>query len=693
MPRRRRGDPDHRDHHRDVVALVVGAVLTQGDGSLRATVALRQVAGTTYAADGAAQIAINDLRTGVGFAGNPTEGGFNNSLDGSGCFGFNGANPASTLTLNGFYPRTGSQAGPSSAAVECAGVDGTGMQGSPVPINNTNKPGYAIVTLNGPLTTADTLKVHGDVYSNSSISGPVSLDAGDAWAFGACSQTTVVAPGTKHCNSGAKVPDPNYGNDLGGSVPALQTPPTSCTGGVAVFQPGYYDNAATLTTATGLCSTAWFKPGTYYFDFHNDSCANVCPSNLYGTGGNVWTINGGNVVGGTPINASGATISAPTANPTYPGACRSPVSDVNAVGVQFVFGGSSRMYVDQNSHVELCGSYSASKPPIEIYGLKTGSTPAAATANGLNVGSVPTPGGFTYAPPATQPHERAGGRCGRQGRHLDDGQQQQQPVDHDHDGRFRPWLGGTGGLGPHRCHAARQAPGCRCHRELRWQRQGDHRRQHDRCPGRAAVGDDDDHRRRDHGRQPERAADGDPCQRLHGRHSRLHGQCEEGRRRLLARPAQPRPDLLRPGAARPGRHLHRQHGGSCTFLSMKNGNNKILLYLQGTTYVPYADANIQLGNFSAEVAKFGFVARQLEFSITNGNPSWTGPIFEIPDNSPGYGYENTTVDLKVHLCPGVATCSVSDPVSLTARVQLWDPTGTPIPNQRQVSVLSWSHQR
>ena len=46
------------------VALVVGAVLTRGDGSLRATVALRQVAGTTYAADGAAQVAINDLRTG-----------------------------------------------------------------------------------------------------------------------------------------------------------------------------------------------------------------------------------------------------------------------------------------------------------------------------------------------------------------------------------------------------------------------------------------------------------------------------------------------------------------------------------------------------------------------------------------------------------------------------------------------------
>ena len=47
-----------------VVALVTGFVLTQGDGSLRATVALRDVARASYAADGAAQVAINDLRTG-----------------------------------------------------------------------------------------------------------------------------------------------------------------------------------------------------------------------------------------------------------------------------------------------------------------------------------------------------------------------------------------------------------------------------------------------------------------------------------------------------------------------------------------------------------------------------------------------------------------------------------------------------
>ena len=95
--------------------------------------------------------------------------------------------------------------------------------------------------------------------------------------------------------------------------------------------------------------------------------------------------------------------------------------------------------------------------------------------------------------------------------------------------------------------------------------------------------------------------------------------------------------------------------GSCQFISMPGGNNKIGFYLQGTSYLPYADVNIQLGNFSAEVAKFGMVARQLEFAITNGNPSWTGPIFEVPDNSPGYGYQNSTV------CPRRSTSARASP--------------------------------
>ena len=265
--------------------------------------ALREVAGSSYAADAAANVAINNLRTGQGFAGNPTERAFNNSLDGAGCFGNSvGVGGTDPLKLDGFYPATGSL-GASSALVECTGESGTGMQSSPVPINNSNKPGYAIVTLNGPLTTADTLKVHGGVYANGNVYGPVALDAGELRASGSCTQA-VATP--KSCNTGVKISDPNYANDLGGTVPALKKPPTSCTNGVAVFSPGYYDNASALSTATALCSVAWFKPGPYYFDFHNDACTNVCPSNLYGTGGNVWRTGGGQR--SSPVHPSTPTI-------------------------------------------------------------------------------------------------------------------------------------------------------------------------------------------------------------------------------------------------------------------------------------------------------------------------------------------------------------------------------------------------
>src|SRR5690349_20033455 len=126
------------------VALVVGMVLTRGDGSLRATVKLREVAGTTYAADGAAQVAINDLRTGYNRGdAEPPDWVYTNAL-GTGCFGYNADGTAvDGLELPSFYP------GPpaTSAFVACQPEDDTGSQGTSEPINNANKPGYAILTL------------------------------------------------------------------------------------------------------------------------------------------------------------------------------------------------------------------------------------------------------------------------------------------------------------------------------------------------------------------------------------------------------------------------------------------------------------------------------------------------------------------------------------------------------------------
>src|SRR4051812_11640242 len=83
------------------IAVVAGALLARSGSNLSATVNLRQVAGSAYAADAAAKVAINNLEQG---GSNTSDSGayypatstvpsnqwvFNKSDDGTGCFGKN----------------------------------------------------------------------------------------------------------------------------------------------------------------------------------------------------------------------------------------------------------------------------------------------------------------------------------------------------------------------------------------------------------------------------------------------------------------------------------------------------------------------------------------------------------------------------------------------------------------------------
>ena len=117
------------------------------------------------------------------------------------------------------------------------------------------------------------------------------------------------------------------------------------------------------------------------------------------------------------------------------------------------------------------------------------------------------------------------------------------------------------------------------------------------------------------------------------------------------------------------------------------------MYLQGTTYAPKADINLTLSNFGAQVMRFGLIARQVEFDINNGNPRYTGPVFEIPDNTYVLGFQNNVVELIVRVCMGettvTAACKASDPV-LRSRVQIWDESGQPVIADREMRILSWS---
>jgi hypothetical protein len=354
------------------VAVVTGAVLSHGWTNFRATVALRGVAGTSYAADAGAKLAINNLRLGSGatewttpsFPGSWDDWVFTDNADGTGCFGADGATPQNTLKLNNLYPKAGDQKSASSVRVECSAVPGTGIfsPGSGVNVvtpSPTGAFGRALTTVGTtgawhgillkPLGTGNqaAMPVRGGIGSRSFITvnnGALVTD-GYVKADGACTGQIISNP-ARECNLGNGVTVPAAPTSPLTTVPTYRNP-ASALG--CVFQPGYYNNAATLTAAVNACGIAKFASGKYYFDFIDENLG----------GQNVWNISttviGGEYLGG-PI----------------PGACKSPIDHPSVDGVQFVFGGTSRMTVDDSAHVALCGPSNSGQAPITLYQQQTG---------------------------------------------------------------------------------------------------------------------------------------------------------------------------------------------------------------------------------------------------------------------------------------------------------------------------------
>ncbi|WP_028656946.1 hypothetical protein [Nocardioides sp. J54] len=684
-----------------VIAVVVGALLTRGEGSLRASVQLRQVAGQTYAADGAANVAINALRTGYSPGAVEDENWVytngriksDETLPYEGCFGWDAADePIDGILLADIYPASkSSDLADTSAYVRCTPEYDTGDRGPVVPINSSNKPGYAIVTLGGnvaEVTGKDPgLVVKGGIYANGSVTGKVNVIAGGIRATGSCNGAQVVAS-PKNCNSGPPIPDPNYNPEIA-AVPAWVKPPTGCTDDVAVFSPGYYDSASELNAATNLCGTLWFKPGNYYFDFHNDACANVCPSSLFGSGGNVWTINNKKIVAGTPEGGGNL-----PSSPTIPGACVNPIDSVDAVGVQFVFGGSSRMYVDQNSEIEFCGTYHPDRPPIVFYGLKTGSTPAPASANALVATTIESPGGFTNA---------TAGRVNA----ADGGQ----PVDASKVATWNNTGSGAqtttlslGGFTPTtpvppgaivtsatlRVTHADSANNPSARVAIKVNGASTYTTQVN-LPTHTANSTD--------GGAAGLAITGASLTDLQKQVREfgysgatvdyVAGMRNAGTAHLDAISL----DLTYYVPVLRGEVGTCVGNGTCWLIDMKQGNAKNQIYFQGTTYVPLADVRLLVGNFNTEIMRFGLIANRLDMGFWNGNSSQTEPVIEIPDNSPGFGVKSTVVQLEIFVCPNSGSCSDSGTPALTTRVQLWDPDGSPTKNERSIRILSWSHNR
>jgi hypothetical protein len=330
-----------------VVAMVTAVVLSFADASLRATVGLHQQATESYAADGAAQVAINDLRT----------GSYTNDL-GQLCFGDTDA-----LSLPDFPT-----AAAGSAVVECTPDAGSGAA-SEGTLNQANIPQNAILTLGGTSTkesgillssvnNSDALSTAGQIRSDSSIlvqRGALTSDSGITTLRGYCFHA---GKATVSCGADGPEADPSYPSP---NAPATARTVPVCPkgGGLVTFKPGLYTDASALSACSSDTTTMWFQPGTYYFDFKQDA-----PT---------WTMDSGSLVGGTPTVALRTTV------PSIPGSCVSPLTSTKAdAGVQFVFGGVSNLALGKTAQAELCGSYSRNQPPIAVYGLAKAQGPVAA---------------------------------------------------------------------------------------------------------------------------------------------------------------------------------------------------------------------------------------------------------------------------------------------------------------------------
>ena len=245
-----------------------------------------------------------------------------------------------------------------SAAVVCTPEDATGDQGSAVPINNANKPGNAILTLgesggeNGFTFKTNgsgaAFRVRGGVWSNSNIfrDNNGNLESTESIrAHTGCTPVAAMVAPIVNC-SASTAPDPNYQSDLdiaGTGIPALRTPPASCpNNGTVTLQPGYYDDVDKLNALTDTNTNCFIHltPGSYYFDFHNNSGTTsgvlndpLFDADIASGSDNVW------MIGGRKTLVAGTL----TSDTTVPGRCVSPIDDVNANGVQLIFGGDSRM--------------------------------------------------------------------------------------------------------------------------------------------------------------------------------------------------------------------------------------------------------------------------------------------------------------------------------------------------------------
>lgn len=674
-----------------VVALVTGALLTLGQGNFLATVSLRKVAANAYASDAAAKLAINDLvlgqkagalASGATYpSGTPNGWVYDNNTDKSGCFGIAGdGSPLSQITMPSVY--TDSQSGSSmSATVVCQPVTGTGLFGSGTYIvqpTSSDPFAKALTTVgtapgaNGAvdgisfkgLGSGSTIPIRGSIASRSTIT----VDAGALQTNGTIAANTSCTAK----NSGSFSPACTIGGVTAptapasplAAVPAWKDPSTEgCN-----FVPGFYSSGATLSAAVNACSTAYFASGVYYFDF---------------TDGVPWTITT-NVIGGVAVPGK-----------PIPGACKSPIDYPTTAGVQFVFGGSSSMFLtnagSSSGQVELCGPGNAGQAPLTIYQQQSGSTPAPTTVGPSAAATVanPSPLGtamdsFT-ASSGTLPNAVAavGGATANlkstktgNGAELDlqnfSGLSAIPSGSTITSAKLRVTY--TNGLSTGATFTA--AVG-----------------------GQATTAT-----------VAASGTDTDLTSQLNAQFVASGFNATSPKIQLLVANTKKNDtlniDAVSLTVAYTAPALRAASVG--TFISSKT-NFAGSFVVEGATYAPQGYINLQPGNATGSLIalRWGLVAYGAFFQ-SQPQQTFGYPLVSLPDIGYGLGSNVAAVDMTVYLCTGSGPCSTTGSPALTTRVQFTDYVCTavsaspnclivgevsPIPGQRQVQILSWAEQK
>jgi Tfp pilus assembly protein PilX len=691
-----------------IVMTISTSLLTVSSTNFRATTAYGDQAGNSGAAEAAVQTTANTIRRTL----------FNNSA-GQHCFpdaagsltGGSDSFPLNDLVVEGSRHY--------SATVTCSHAPGSS---SPVLINASNRPGMAILTL-GDLTAsgepglsikalnAIAFKVHGAIYSNSDIQlvqGSVVDDQG-VYAKRPCNAATIagITPPPICSFSGATPSgaDPGYAaavTTVPGYVGAAtygaaatplpfdQTFPNACKNTIVTFQPGYYDDAVELSkmmSSSGCAgSTFWFKPGPYYFDFHNGEDQALSGSS------HVWTADTGSVVAGTPATADRK----PVVNPTIPNSCVNPISKDNSTvdqGVQFAFGGDSQFVVNA-SKAEICGTYSTGSPPIAVYGVSSGDE-TLTTQGPLRMNTTSDSGNF-----ANLNGIRTAG-----------------------DGSVSTWTNNQSGNGTrtgastatgYTVATTPPIPGTTLSQALLTVVHGDSAGTTQdsvkvtvKLPDNSSFdltvptyGDNALHTdvvdfsaNATFLKYIHSAGLNNPISLTyaasvkHAGTETVDGMTLAMKYRLPAFRSEALSTIN--GTTNCLTVAYTGTGGSAcaAIVSTQAPGNQF--YIQGTAYLPKAALDISLNQATSQVFKFGVIARSLQVKVT-GSSTFDQPIIEIPDDSPG-NVVSTNVILSAYVCAGTSACSASGTPALRARVALIDPDpGAVLAGLRALNIQSWS---